>query len=277
MEAQPGQVIRTFSYGGGVQSTAALVLAAQGVIDYRTFIFCNVGDDSEHPATLDYVRNVAMPYAEEHGITLHEVSRRFTRGPRKGEIETLYGRLTREGSRSLPIPVRMSNGAPGRRACTADFKVRLIDTALRALGATKEHPAIVGLGISIDEYQRMRTDSGSKLQRLEYPLIDRRLNRADCESIIRGAGLPVPPKSSCYFCPFHKTSTWRHLKNDRPDLFQKSVELEQLLNERRAALGKDSVWMSSRLIPLDQAIGGDMSNMFTEEEDDACESGFCLT
>ena len=26
-------------------------------------------------------------------------------------------------SRSLPIPVRMSNGAPGNRSCTADFKI----------------------------------------------------------------------------------------------------------------------------------------------------------
>jgi hypothetical protein len=32
-------MIRVFSYGGGVQSTAALVLAAQGVIDYHTFLW----------------------------------------------------------------------------------------------------------------------------------------------------------------------------------------------------------------------------------------------
>ena len=48
--------LRVFSYGGGVQSTAALVLAAQGKIDFPTFLFANVGDDSEHPATLRYVR-----------------------------------------------------------------------------------------------------------------------------------------------------------------------------------------------------------------------------
>jgi hypothetical protein len=41
--------LRFFSYGGGVQSTAALVLAAQGKIDYPVFLFANVGDDSEHP------------------------------------------------------------------------------------------------------------------------------------------------------------------------------------------------------------------------------------
>jgi hypothetical protein len=56
-------VPRVVSYGGGVQSNALLVLAAQGRIDYRRFLFANVGDDSEHPATLRYVRDVALPSA----------------------------------------------------------------------------------------------------------------------------------------------------------------------------------------------------------------------
>ncbi|MEU8804899.1 hypothetical protein AB0C35_45775, partial [Spirillospora sp. NPDC048819] len=59
--------IRAFSYGGGWQSTAALVLAAQGHIDFDRFLFANVGDDSEHPATLRYIREHAAPYAAAHG------------------------------------------------------------------------------------------------------------------------------------------------------------------------------------------------------------------
>ena len=59
--------LRVVSYGGGVQSTSLLVLAAQNKIDYKTFLFCNVGDDSEHPDTIKYVHEVAMPYAKEHG------------------------------------------------------------------------------------------------------------------------------------------------------------------------------------------------------------------
>lgn len=55
--------LRTFSYGGGVQSTAALVLPAQARIDFPVFLFSNVGDDSEHPDTLRYVEDVAKPYA----------------------------------------------------------------------------------------------------------------------------------------------------------------------------------------------------------------------
>lgn len=45
--------MRVISYGGGVQSTAMIVLAAQGKLGPVTdAIFANVGDDSEHPQTL---------------------------------------------------------------------------------------------------------------------------------------------------------------------------------------------------------------------------------
>jgi hypothetical protein len=108
--------LRVVSYGGGVQSTCSLVLAVQGRIDYSTFLFASIAD-SENPATLRYVREVAVP---AHGLTVHELHR----VRRDGTRGTLYGRLARPGSRSLPIPVRMPDtGAPGRRACTADFKV----------------------------------------------------------------------------------------------------------------------------------------------------------
>lgn len=34
-----------------------------------------------------------------------------------------------------------------------------------------------------------------------YPLIDWGLDRQGCKDLIRSVGLPVPPKSACYFCP----------------------------------------------------------------------------
>src|SRR5262245_23073751 len=128
-----------------------MVLAAQGRIGFKVFLFANVGEDSEHPDTLRYVREVAAPFASRAGIELVELHRVPTRGRHRGTIETLYGRLTRLGSRSLPIPVRMSNGAPGTRSCTADFKVRVIGAELRRRGATVDQPATVALGISTDE------------------------------------------------------------------------------------------------------------------------------
>lgn len=61
--------MRVFSYGGGVQSTAALVLAAQGKIDYPTFLFCNVGDDSNIPTPCSMFAR--LPYPMPSGIISH--------------------------------------------------------------------------------------------------------------------------------------------------------------------------------------------------------------
>lgn len=252
--------MKVFSFGGGVQSMAALVLAVQGRIDYRVFLFSNVGDDSENPETITYVRDVAMPYALTSGIELREIARSTNSG------ETLYQRTLRE-TRSIKIPVRMPNGAPGKRTCTTDYKRAVIR---KWLGKGNH---IVALGISTDELQRMRTDSGYKNITNEYPLIDLRLSRSDCLKIIADAGLPQPPKSSCWFCPFHSMAAWGEIRRNQPELFKMAVELEALLNEKRTVLNRDSVWLTAKARPLNQVV----ANQPLLADDDNCESGFCFT
>ncbi|MDX2658277.1 phosphoadenosine phosphosulfate reductase [Streptomyces scabiei] len=266
--------IRSISYGGGVQSTALLVLAAQGRIDFRLFLMANVGDDSENPGTLRYIEEYARPFAADHGIELNVLDRI----KRDGSVETLWGRLTREGSRSLPIPVRMSNGAPGQRSCTADFKIKVIGKELKRRGASEKTPAVIGIGISVDEIHRANNRKVEPHEVITYPLLDLGLRRTDCARIIREAGLPVPPKSSCFFCPFHRPETWHDQRRDEPELFEKSCQLEELLNARRDELGKDHVYLTRFNRPLRQAIpdGVDLLPMF-DEADGACDSGWCMT
>jgi hypothetical protein len=264
------------SYGGGVQSTGLLVLAAQRRIDFPVFLFANVGDDSEDPATLDYVDRVAKPYAAAHGIELVELRRTL----RDGRTETLYGRLTRPGSRSLPIPVRMSNGAPGTRACS-DFKIRVIGRWLRAHGASAAAPATVGIGISLDEIERVNNRRAQPHERPVYPLLDHEppLRRVDCERLIVAAGLPVPGKSACFFCPLRRPERFAEMRRDRPDLFARACELESLLNARRAALGKDPVWLTRFNRPLVEAVVEAQQTLpgLHPADDVGCDNGACFT
>lgn len=272
--------MNVFSFGGGVQSTAALVLAAQGDLACDAFLFANVGEDSENPDTLRYVRDVSMPYAKAHGITLIELQRHR----KTGETESLYERLTRPGGKAIGIPVRLAgSGAPGNRTCTQDFKIKVIAKWCREHGATAKKPATTMLGISLDEFQRMRNDSGISYTRLAYPLIDRRMHRQDCINVIVRAGLPVPPKSSCWFCPFHSLRAWRDIRDRQPELFQRACELEASLSVRlrtlksRHSLGeRDAVYMTNKLVPLAKAVGmGVQPSLFADIED-ACESGYCM-
>lgn len=274
--------LRTVSYGGGVQSTALLVLAAQGRIDFRTFLFANVGSDSEHPGTLVYIERYAAPYAAQHGIELIELDKRRVRGKYAGQVETLYSRLMRDGSRSLPIPVRMSNGAPGIRSCTVTYKIEVIGAWLKAHGASEDNKAIVGIGISLDEIHRVNARRAMPYEIPAYPLLDLDppLRRQDCERIIRDAGLPVPPKSSCWFRPFHTPQRWAEMRRDEPELFAKACHLEDTLNARRDDLGKDHVYLTRFNRPIAEAIpaAGAMLPIFDVSEDgEFCDNGACFT
>lgn len=259
--------MRIFSFGGGVQSTAVLVLTAQGKIQYDKFLFCNVGEDSENPDTLRYFTEIALPFAIINNIELLEL-----RKYRNGEIETLRGRIYAT-LRSVPIPARMSNGAPGHRTCTSDFKIRVIARWQKQHGATQANPAITGIGFSLDEYDRARTDSGFDWQELEYPLLDMRITRMDCMNIIKDAGLPIPSKSSCFFCPFHSPTEWIRLRQTRPDLFQEAVNIEKHIWEKRGELKKDRMWLHSHCKPLEIAVG-DQPTLFDDKE--ICTSGYCF-
>lgn len=270
------------------------MLAATGRIDFPLFVFANVGKDSERSATLRYVEEYAKPYAADHGIELAEVQR----VKRDGTPETLHGRLVKPGSRSLPIPVRMSNGAPGTRSCTADFKIKVVGKEMKRRGATagracrahrpelsldcskcvQPRVATIGIGISVDEIHRANNRITEPHERIVYPLLDLGLRRIDCQRIIREAGLPVPPKSSCYFCPFHRPETWHDMRREEPEEFEKACQLEDLLNQRRDELGKDHVYLTRFNKPLREAIpdGVDLLPMF-DEADGLCDSGWCMT
>lgn len=267
--------IRSISYGGGVQSSAMIVLAVQGKIDAEVALFCNVGDDSEHPKTLAYVRDVMTPWATDHGFPVHELQKVGTRGAYRGPI-TLRGKLMRPESRSLPIPVRMSNGARARRSCTGDFKIALVRKWLREHGATADDPAVVNIGISTDEIERAgRRDA--PYERGAYPLLDLGLSRGDCAALIGRVGLPVPPKSACYFCPFHKPSTWAQMRRDEPELFADAQLIEDTLNERRDKLGKDHVWLTRFNKRLSDAVAMAQDELdFEGIGETGCDEGVCF-
>jgi hypothetical protein len=268
-------MLRIISYGGGVQSTALCVLATQGKIGkVDGALFANVGSDSEHPATITYVREVMIPWASEHGLVVHELHR----VRRDGTPETLMQNLTRPESRSIPIPVRMENGAPGTRQCTDVFKIKVVRRWLRDNGVTKKQPATVLVGFSTDEMQRVNNRRLSPYEIPEHPLLNLGLNREACKSVIRNAGLPIPGKSACYFCPFHRPTEWSRLRRDEPALFIKSVALERLLNERRDRLGKDHVYLSGFGKSLDDAIAETPPELpFDEIGSQSCDEGYCWT
>lgn len=264
--------LRIFSFGGGVQSMACLVLAAQQRITYDAFVFANVGDHAENPATLEYFEQVAKPFATQAGIALLEIQR----VNRLGERVDLYD-YTMAANKSIPIPVIMPSGAFGNRSCTTDWKIEQIDKYAKSKNTTH---LMVGLCISTDEFQRMKALNWQNVtksfaKRVEYPLIDLGISRKQCKWIIQQAGLPVPPKSSCWFCPFHKKTEWVTMRREEPMLFDKAIHLDTTLRERFINLGRGTgCYIHQGMQPLEQATAQQPLLPGMEEN---CESGYCLT
>jgi hypothetical protein len=60
-----------------------------------------------------------------------------------------------------------------------------------------------------------------------YPLLEWGYDRERCKEIISQAGLPVPMKSACFFCPASKKREIAWLQEHHPDLLQRALTIER--------------------------------------------------
>lgn len=157
-------------------------------------------------------------------------------------------------------------------------QLAVIARELARRGATEDNPALVGIGISLDEIHRANNRKRIPWETVTYPLLELGLRRTDCQRIIREAGLPIPPKSACWFCPMKRPLEWHDLRREEPDLFDRACALEDQLVERRKRLGKDPAYLTGLGMPLRQAIpdGVDLLPL-ADAGDGSCDSGWCMT
>jgi len=188
------------SYGGGVNSVALMILLLREQRPLDGVVFADTG--GEVPETYAYL-DVTRAYLAQHGVPFTVVAKRG---------RTLYE--TAWERRVIPSTIW--------RWSTRDYKVLPILRHYRALGGHVNQY----LAIAWDEIERMKSSRVDYVTNL-YPLVDRRITRADCVALIQEAGLPIPPKSACFFCPFGTLDRWRWLYATHPDLYEKAMALEE--------------------------------------------------
>ena len=267
--------IRILSLGWGVQS---FTLAAMMALDElpRTDFLIHADTRHERFATYAFVRRWA-PWLGEHGLNMVQVTGRRTHVVQPWS-----------NSKSVMIPAFSKdrlNGHRGqvRRQCTHDWKIMPIRRFVRAELGRRSVPLLPGVveswqGISLDEFHRMRDSDVAYITNI-YPLVDRRISRADCVTWLREHDLEVPPKSSCTFCPFRSIESWRVLKREGGPDWQEALEVDETIRDRRA---KAELFVHPHRKPLAEAV--------TIPEDDGakqlalelgleqpCDSGHCWT
>lgn len=232
--------MRVLSLGAGVQSSTLLLMACEGEEQIDAAIFA---DTQWEPAAVYEWLTVLEGQAQAAGIPVYRVT--------AGNIRE--DSLSREGRKaSIPAHLINTQGGSGmlRRQCTQEYKVRPIQRKLRELGASARKPVELVIGISLDEYQRMRS-SAVRYVRHVYPLVDRRLTRGDCVIWLGQHGYPNPAKSACIGCPFHRNAEWRDLRDNRPNEWADAVAFDAAIRSLPRIEG--SVFLHSQRVPLPMA------------------------
>ena len=227
-------------YGGGTDSTALLIGLWQRGIPVDLILFADPGGEQPHTyAYLDtmdrWLRERGMP-----GIT------RVWYTDRSGRRLTLEQECLRSGT--LP------SIAYGHKKCSLKHKVwpqeRFCNHHARCRDAWDRGERVTKfIGYDAGEAPRRENvaerDRRDPKYRKEYPLMEWGWTRRDCIRVIREAGLPLPGKSSCFFCPSMKRREIRTLYHRYPDLLARALAMEDRARPNLltvSGLGRSFAW-----------------------------------
>lgn len=105
-------------------------------------------------------------------------------------------------------------------------------TKLIGFDATEDHRTFAG-GDKLSIYPMEGLPDFRARYDVRYPLREWGLDREACGKIIVDAGLPLPPKSACGFCPAMRQIEIAQLKREDPDMYALSIEMERRFRNGR--------------------------------------------
>jgi len=128
------------------------------------------------------------------------------------------------------------------KTCSQKWKISTSDRYLKSKGVGNRKKII---GYDWGEKHRTNTDYTEEGTSFWYPLVEWQMDRMDCVKVIIDAGLPLPPKSSCFFCPNMGAWEIHKLKEEDPCRFDKAIAMEENAQERLTTirgLGRKNKW-----------------------------------
>ena len=220
------------SFGGGVNSTALLIGLEEREERPDHIIFADTG--GEKPKTYEHVERM-QEWLKAKGMPPITIVKE-----KQGLEEDCLERETLPGK------------AFGFGSCSEHFKVRPQRRWIKKQGIKD---AIWLVGIHSGEARRAARTLNQRSD-VRFPLIEWRWTQKDCIDAIRCAGLPVPVKSACFFCPAMRKPEVLQLSKEEPELFARAVEMEETAREAGTlntvkGLGRNYSW--KKLVEADEA------------------------
>lgn len=212
------------SYGMGVDSTAMLVgMHARGIAP-DLILFADTG--GEKPETYDYLP-IMQTWLASVGFPPITVVRRAPIVGKNGAYDTLETNCL--VNRTLPS---LAFGGH-KKACSMKWKVGPMDALVRRWAPARAAWArgakvrrAIGYDAGPKDSKRCWDITEGRRWRFEYPLREWGWDRERCAAEILAAGLPLPPKSACFFCPATQPEELIELRVRRPALVERIVAME---------------------------------------------------
>lgn len=228
-----------WSYGGGVQSIAILVLIAQGKLQ-KPELAIMADTSRERTSTWRYLDNYAKPLMDEIDLPF------VVAGHDLATVD-LYGH-----NGDLLLPCFTKTGKLPT-FCSDEWKKQVVRRRLRQLGYGPRNPVLLWMGMSLDEVYRLR-HSEKKWIKNHWPLCyDYKLRRHECLIEIEKFGLPEPSPSSCWMCPQMQNPEWLDMKLNDPDDFSQAIKVDYSARLLDQANGNGGVFLHRSRVSLDQA------------------------
>jgi len=203
-------------YGAGTNTSAVIVgLVAHG-IKPDLIVFADTGAERPHTyAHIDFMQS----YLKKIGYPQITIVKKVDKN---GDVYTLEQDLL--DHKCLP------SVAYGFKTCSQKYKTQPVDKFLNnhpdAIAAWKRGEKITKLiGFDADEPHRVKNYDDKKYE-VEYPLIEWDWGRDECIEAIKSAGLPLPKKSSCFFCPNMRKHEIMELSAVYPNLAERALKIE---------------------------------------------------
>jgi hypothetical protein len=218
------------SYGMGVDSTAMLVGLHKWDIRPDRILFADTG--GERPETYDY-RPVINDWLVDVGFPEVTVIRYI---PKRAPYVDLEGNCLQN--------ITMPGLAFGRKSCSIKWKGEPLDRYVRKLYPDQQVIRAIGYDAGPKDMRRGRNVKNTPENHWWYPLRVWGWDREECKRQIAAAGLPVPEKSCCFFCPAMKPAELSQLAVASPDLARRAVAIEdgaQSRQEERRERGEKAI------------------------------------
>jgi len=205
------------SYGGGTDSTAMLIECAKRGIKIDLILFADTG--GEKPHTYEYIK-LFNQWLIDNGMPEITIVKAIKKD---GSIHT----LERDCSEQNMLP----SLAYGFKSCSQKFKISPQNKYVNNWPKTKEYlkagnKIIKFIGYDAGEDRRAKPYEDDKYINY-YPLVEWDIDRDQCIEIIKDAGLPLPGKSACFFCPSSKPHEVKNLMLQYPDLAKRAIQMEK--------------------------------------------------